>query len=507
MEELYKKLKPFLPYFIAFASGALMIYGFAPFTVGAASMASCVLFLWCLSGRQPKQAFWLGWIYGLGTFGLSTSWIYVSIHDYGNAAPWLATLITGMLVIFLALYPALLALTLNTFFKRNGMVRCLLAFPALWVIFEMLRGWFLTGFPWLFVGYSQIDNHLRAFASLGSVWAVSWVAVLVAGILYSIIDYFYSSKRRKKLLFSLILCLVAIWGSAFSLRQIQWVAPTHDTLNISLIQGNIPQLMRWDPRAIGQIINTYEALTSAAPKSEVIIWPEAAIPVPLPLSGPLFQRIGNQMKAQNASLIAGVPTEANAHSYYNSLIAVGNANGLYHKSHLVPFGEYVPLEKVLRGLIGFFDLPMSSMISGPKHQSALVANGFSFAPAICYEIAYPIFVQQISRKDDFILTVSNDAWFGKSIGPWQHLQIAQFRALEMGKYVIRATNTGLTAVINPFGEIQAIAPQFESTVLTTQITRMVGQTLWSRYGVWPLLFLLVGVLVLAYALTRIKRSG
>lgn len=502
MEELYKKIKPFLPYFIAFVSGALMIYGFSPFTFGVASITSCTLLLWCLAHRKPKQAFWIGWIYGVGMFGFSTSWIYVSIHDYGNAAPWLATLITGLLVIFLALYPALLGWTLNTFFRSNGLIRCLLAFPALWVVFELMRGWFLTGFPWLFIGYSQIDNHLRAFAPIGGVWAVSWAAVLVAGILYSIIDYFYAAKHNKKLVFSLILSLFVIWGSAYSLRQITWVTPTSHSLSVSLVQGNIPQLMRWDPRAIGQILRTYETLTGFALNSDVIIWPEAAIPVPFPVSTPLFQRMASITKAQNSALIAGVPTQVTPDAYYNSLIGVGNANGIYHKSHLVPFGEYVPLERLLRGLIGFFDLPMSSMISGPKHQSPLMAQNYSFAPAICYEIAYPIFVQEISRNTDFILTVSNDAWFGKSIGPWQHLQIAQFRALEMGRYVLRATNTGLTAVIDPYGKIQAIAPQFEATVLTSTVVKMAGKTLWGRFGVGPLLIALSAVLILAYALTR-----
>lgn len=498
MGELFKKFKPYWPYFWGFIGGAIMPFAFSPYDIGVASIASCILLLWSLKNQKPRQAFLIGGAFGLGMFGVGTHWVYVSIHQYGNAAPWLASLITGLFILALALYPAFMSALLNRYFIRNNITRTLLAFPALWVAFEIFRGWFLTGFPWLFVGYSQSATHLRSFGALGSVWAISWVTVLIASILFSIITYYYEHQQNKKYRNGLILGFIAVWGIAFGLNKITWVTPTTNQLQVALIQGNVPQLMRWDPKAVTRILETYQLLTPSALNNQLIIWPEGAIPLPLPHSAQFFKQMDVVTNMYHAGLIAGVPTELNnGQQYYNSLIGVGSASGVYHKSHLVPFGEYVPLESMLRGLIDFFNLPMSSFISGESNQKPLNIQNYMIAPAICYEIAYPIFVRNMSEHADFIVTVSNDAWFGSSIGPWQHLQIAQFRALETGKYVLRATNTGLTAIINPQGKIQNIAPQFEQAVLTGTITQMAGQTPWSRFGVWPLLAALAGVLGLA----------
>ncbi|MFI4937273.1 MAG: apolipoprotein N-acyltransferase [Candidatus Berkiellales bacterium] len=481
-----------------------MPFGFSPYNMGVASISSCVVLLWCLDKRKPHIACLMGLLYGLGMFGLGVNWVYVSIHDYGYASPILAGFITLVFIFILSLFPAAMAFILNRYFFKNNFIRCLLAFPALWVVFELIRGFIFTGFPWLFVGYSQIENHLRDYATVGGVYTVSWATVLVAAILYGIIDYYYSHKTKTKIRNGLVALMLVVWGVAFGLHQIKWVTPIQQSLTVALVQGNVPQLMRWDPAAVTQIVNTYEELTQQALDINLIIWPEAAIPVPLPVSAGLFKQMDASMDAHNTGLIAGVPSEADKTHYYNSLIGVGRASGIYHKSHLVPFGEYVPLERFLRGIIAFFNLPMSSIIPGPTDQEPLTAQSYRFAPAICYEIAYPLFVQQMSQHADFILTVSNDAWFGTSIGPWQHLQIAQFRAIENGKYVLRATNTGLTAIIAPDGTIQAIAPQFEPYVLTGTVNAMKGQTLWSRFGVWPVLAGLIIVLGAAFWLRKEK---
>jgi len=506
MLEVYKKIKPFLPAFFAILAGISMTYSFAPYYIGGAAILSAGVFLACLKKQTAGKGFLIGWLYGLGMFGSGANWIYVSIHDYGNATPVLAFIITLLFVIALALCPALLGLILCRYFPEQNVVRNLLVFPALWVAFEIIRGWFLTGFPWLYVGYAEMGNHLRSFAPIGGVWLVSWVSVLFASTLYTIINYFYDHQNNPLLRNSLLIGALSIWGIAFGLSQIKWVTPTDKKLDVALIQGNVAQLMRWDPAHLQAIIRTYESLTATAMNSNIIIWPEAAIPLAIPLSTPLFDRLGNVMSEHNIALIAGVPTELSdgAH-YYNSLIGIGNAQGDYHKTHLVPFGEYVPFESALRGLIGFFDLPMSSMVSGPLQQNALIAQGYRFAPAICYEIAYPIFVQTMSKEAEFILTVSNDAWFGKSIGPAQHLQIAQFRALENGKYVLRATNTGFTAIIGPQGELNAVSPQFQSNILTGTITVMAGQTPWSTWGPWPVFIGLVIALGAAFGL-RLRRK-
>lgn len=505
MKDLLKKIQPYYPFLLALGGGAIMPYAFAPFHIGVASILSCILFLKSLDKQQPRKAFLIGWCYGIAMFGLGVSWVYVSIHLYGEAPPLLAGFITGLFIILLGLFPASLAGLLNHYFKRD-LIRCLLAFPALWVLFEILRGWILSGFPWLYVGYSQMSNHLRAFAPLGSVWAVSWVTVLLASIIYAILEYYYRHTQNKKLRNGLFLGLFTIWISAFGLQQIVWTAPSERKLDVGLVQGNIPQLMRWDPEQLTHILHTYQALTQEAMKNNVIVWPEGAIPVPVSQAQSLLVEWDQFTKAQDIALFSGIPTLLENQRYYNSLIGIGAASGVYHKRHLVPFGEYVPLEQLLRGLIGFFNLPMSDFVPGASQQAPLIAHGLRFAPAICYEIAYPMLVQSISKSADFILTISNDTWFGKSIGPAQHLQIAQFRALEMGKYVVRATNSGFTAIIDPSGQIQSMAPQFEPYVLSDSIWVMEGQTAWSRYGIWPLLGLLVLALGAGWWLQSIAKE-
>jgi apolipoprotein N-acyltransferase len=512
MKDLFKKIKPFLVFFFALAAGAMLPFAFAPYNFGIAALISPGILLWCLAKRSLPKSFVIGFAYGIAMFGVGVNWVYVSIHDYGNTGPMLASIITGLFVLLMALYPAIMGVVLNKFFNKNEIIRTLLIFPALWTVFEIIRGWMLTGFPWLFVGYTQMSSQLRSFAPIGGVWAVTWAAVFISSLLYLIIDYYYTNKAYPKYRNKLFAGMFIIWAIAFGCRQITWTVPTDEKLTVSLVQGNVAQLMRWDPAHVSNIVNTYRTLTQQALASNIIVWPEGAVPIPLPLSMPLFKEMSEIAKANNVALISGVPALlADQEHYYNALLAVGvagaknegcdnyeNPGCIYYKEHLVPFGEFVPFEKVLRGLIGFFNIPMSSFVSGPSNQGPLVAHEYRFAPAICYEIAYPLYVQQISKNADFILTVSNDTWFGESIGPVQHLQIAQFRALENGKYVIRATNTGFTAIIEPDRRIQAIATAFEANVLTGTVYKMQGQTPWTRFGVWPLAVALFCALVGGY---------
>lgn len=507
MAQYLKNWKRYVPFLCAFLGGAIMVCAFAPYYIEEASVASCLILLASIAHRNAKTGFLLGFVYGLGLFGFGVSWIYVSIHLYGQAAPPLAASITALFIVVLACFPACLAGLLNRAFPENNLTRCVLAFPALWVLLEGLRGWLFTGFPWLFIGYSQI-THLREFAPLGGVYAVSWATVLMSGLLYLLMDYYYSNKKHTLYRNSLFVSILFLWGTAYWLHQVQWVKETDEKLSVALVQGNIAQKLRWDPQALTQILSTYQLLTQSALQKHVdlIVWPEGAIPLPLPHATAFFSNVAQSMNAQRTALFSGIPIELPQQAYYyNALIGVGEASGQYYKRKLVPFGEYVPFEKYLRGLIAFFDLPMSSFVPGPAHQALLSAQGFAFAPAICYEIAYPHFVQTMSKKADFILTVSNDAWFGRSVGPAQHLQIAQFRALENGKYVIRSTNTGFTAIINPRGKIVALAPQFESTLLYGTVSTTQGHTPWSRYGIGPVLLALLTLLSLAFVLQRYRK--
>ena len=337
----------FRAHLLALLAGSLVFLGFSPYSYSFAPILSCVLLLYALKNRRPLQAFGIGFSFGLTMFGAGVYWIYTAIHQFGDAPPILAGFITALLVMAMALYPASMSAILCRFFPQNNLIRCLLAFPSLWVLFEVLRGWFLTGFPWLYIGNAQLGNPLQSFAPIGGVWLVSWITVLLAGLIFAAIQFY-----RKPLPW---IGIFTVFLLSFSLLPIRWTKPTEHSLSVALIQGNIGQLMRWDPKYVKYIIDTYEDLTMKSLNHDLIIWPEGAIPLPLPLSFPLFERLGNLLSEQNIGLISGVPVELpDGSHFYNSLIGVGNAEGLYHKEHLVPFGEYVPFERLLRGLIAFF---------------------------------------------------------------------------------------------------------------------------------------------------------
>jgi len=442
--------------------------------------------LYSLNGQPPKQAAIRGGIYGLGLYGFGASWIYVSIYNYGGESAIISSIVTGGFVIILAAFSAALGWLFNKFWPADNIKRTLFAFPVLWVALEILRGWIFTGFPWLFLGYSQADTNLMWLAPLGSVWLISWAVAFNAGVIFETFKYATQTKKDRKFISIIIACALIIWIGAGAIRAIEWTKADGE-LTVALVQGNIPQVLRWDPKAIHDIADTYKRLTIENLDVDLIIWPESAIPTPLPYSNEFFTEMSQIAAHSQAGLIAGVPVQVeNKQVYYNALVSLGQGKGIYYKRHLVPFGEYVPFDFLLRGLIEFFDLPMSSFIKGPE-QPMMITKGYKVAPAICYEIAYPFTIRSMSQDSHVIVTVSNDAWFGRSLGPKQHLQIAQLRALETGRYVLRATNNGITAIIGPDANITGAIPQFHEGVLRGKFSTMVGATPWMLFGPWALL--------------------
>lgn len=491
-----KKIKPYFPFLLSVVAGAILTFAFAPYYQGWLAFLCPILLLKATEGASGKKAFINGFGFGCGFFGFSVYWVFHSIYHFGQTTTLLAYLITGSMIAFLALYPAFMMLLTNYLFKGKTIQRACIGFPVIWVLAEMMRGYFLTGFPWSFLGTTQIANAaLRAYAPIGSVWMVSWMILISAGILYSILLYLSEHREKPKQLYRLIGTFIFIWVLGGALYKVEWVKPEDVTLEVALIQGNIPQRMRWSPEHVAQIMNVYEDQTKKALSADVIVWPEGAIPLPLPYSNNYFKTIEKIASDNDVALIAGVPEKAvGEDSYYNALIGLGLARGIYYKERLVPFGEFVPFEKMLRGLIGFFDLPMSSFIQNDRaNNQQLTIFGLKVAPAICYEIAFPTIVRKNSYDADFIITVSNDTWFGRTNGPKQHLEIAQWRAIETGRYILRATNTGLTAIISPNGHSD-IAPQFEPAILFGKISPMRGHTPWVNFGVTPLLVLLFATL-------------
>lgn len=464
---------------LALFSGAILPLAFAPFSYYLIAEISLILLLFIWLHASPGRAFWYGWLFGVAFFGCGVYWVYISIHHYGNAHIFLALLILALLIAFLALYPAIQGYLLNKLFPENNWSKFVLAFPASFIILEWLRGWVLSGFPWLFLGYSHIDSPLRGWATIFGVYGVSFLIALTAGAIFSIF-YFY---KNKKLLLWLVVFLVLIWGIGWGLAKVNWTKQVGEPIQVSLIQGNVLQEQKWQPEKKVAILNSYSLLTAKNLSSKIIVWPEAAIPT-YPEDVWLYLKLLSFVAARsNATILSGIPFyDRDKNLFYNGIIALGIDSGRYYKRHLVPFGEYLPCKFALCWLHKFFTIPMSDFVSGEKNQSDLLVQGIVFAPFICYEIAYPSLVLDYLPKAGMLLTVCDDSWFGKSIALAQHLEIARMRSLEVGRYQLLATNTGITAIIDAKGHIVSQAPEFQQAVITEKVLHLSGSTPWVVCG-------------------------
>lgn len=484
---------------LALLAGAIAPLAFAPFDIWPLAVLSIGLLYLVLRELRPAQAALRGWCYGFGSFAAGTSWVYVSIHDYGAASPALAGLLTLGFVAGLGLFFALMSAVWARWLRRSeAPLADALAFAALWLLQEVFRGWFLTGFPWLYAGYSQLSGPLAGLAPVGGVWLISFILALSAALIVNL----EALRPHKSRYFAALTLLLAPWLAGLFLQDRAWTQPAGKALTVAAVQGNVEQSMKWDPQQLNAQLALYRDLSFSARPVDLLVWPETAIPMLRDMAQGYIGVMDRFARDRQSALITGVPlrqaNDAGEIRYYNAIIGIGDSQGTYLKQKLVPFGEYVPLQDMLRGLIAFFDLPMSDFARGPADQSPLLAKGYRIAPFICYEVVYPEFAAALAADSDILLTVSNDAWFGRSIGPLQHLQMAQMRALESGRWMIRATNNGVTVVIDPYGRVQQWLPQFEQGVLYGEVTPMQGLTPYLQWRIWPLALLCT--LLLGWAL-------
>ncbi len=490
---------------IVLLAGVLLPLAFAPYHLFPVAILSPALLFAALLTLTPAQAFWRGWLFGIGMFGVGVSWIFVSIHEFGSASVPLAALLTLLFVSFMALYPALLGYVATRILnwlrgaKRSvPAVELLVILPALWTLFEWWRGWFLSGFPWLNLGVSQMGTPLAGLAPLLGEYGVSWAVAFSAGLVVLMV-------LRSGPLWRYLVVLSVLWSGAWLAGQIEWTQPKGKPLKVALLQGNVPQEIKWLPEQLRPSLELYTGLTAQHWDSDLIIWPETAITAfYYQLKDGFITHLQQAAKEHNTDLLVGLPiTDQDSGRYYNAMMSLGSSQGFYRKHHLVPFGDFVPFEEQLRGLIAFFDLPMSSFSAGAPRQPLLQAAGHKVGISICYEDAFGSEVIRTLPEADLLVNVSNDAWWGDSFGPHQHLQIASMRALEGGRPLVRATNTGITAIVDHYGQITAAAPQFQVAVLTGMVQPRQGATPYVRWGNLPVVLLMVGAL----AVILLRRGG
>ncbi|MEE8235731.1 MAG: apolipoprotein N-acyltransferase [Gammaproteobacteria bacterium] len=480
--------------------GLLLPIAFAPFNwfwLAPLSLGGLFL-LWV--GQDAREAALRSFCFGFSAFAFGTYWLFISLKLLGGAPLPVVLVMMAGLVLSMALYLAGCAWLSNRIAPTEGAVRWLLVVPAAWTLVEWLRSWLFSGFPWLSIGYSQIDTPLAAWAPVAGIYAVSWITVVLAGL----IPWAIYGSRVTRAAAAAILAVVLILSAL--LRTVAWTAPGSEELKVAMIQGAIPQVLKWLPSQRLPTLRTYAGMSLDLEAQDLIIWPEAAIPAVPEQVRPFLDAMTEQMVELDTQLLTGILSYDVEHDQYrNTLLALGDPPGDYYKRHLVPFGEYFPVPGFVREWMRLVNLPYETTTAGPADQRPLMVKNVAIAPSICYEVAFGAEQLVFLPGAGLLVNVSNDAWFGDSIAPHQHLQMARMRALEAGRPMLRATNTGITALITPDGNVQATIPQFEPGVLTGVVRPHTGTTPYVRTGNWPIAAATLLILVLVAGIGRRRR--
>ena len=484
----------------ALVAGALTVAGFAPLAVFPLPFLTLagLLLIWLRAGAQA--AFWAGFAFGVGLFGVGASWVYVSLHDFGMMPAPLAAIGTLAYCAILSLYPAAAGWCLARL-VRASLTAALIAFPAAWTLFEWLRGWVFTGVPWLALGYSQVDSPLAGFAPVIGVYGVSFATVLCAGLLVLVTTGSLKARLTGGV------ALVFAFGLGQLLKQIEWTSLQGAPLKVALLQGNIPQDLKFQADRYAMTLSIYKRLIEAS-KGQLIVLPETAIPRFLDAVDPSYLKdIAKIAAERGADVLIGVPIRDPEGRYFNSVVSVGTSpSQRYDKSHLVPFGEFVP--PGFGWIVKTFAIPLSDFSLGPEHPRPFALAGQLVAPNICWEDAFGEEIIRQLPEATLLVNVSNVAWFGDSLAPAQHLQISRMRALETGRTMLRATNTGMTAIIDSRGRLVARLPQFTEGVLEGEVRGYAGASPYVKVGNTPIVLACIALLAaLVFIRWRVGRVG
>ncbi|MEQ1517283.1 MAG: apolipoprotein N-acyltransferase [Usitatibacteraceae bacterium] len=494
---------------LAFAGGGIGVLAFAPFQLWPLAIVSMfVLFALWHRAATSRRAFAIGFVWGLGLFVFGVPWIYVSLHFYGGMPAALAALATLLFCCYLSIFPALGGSMYRWLARRFAiapLASLLLAMPACFVIWEYVRGWFFSGFPWLVFGYSQTPGGplfapLMGYAPIAGGFGISWLLAITAGLAVLLVPGFSGVVWSRRGRAVALLVLVAVWGIGAALHRVSWTAPSGAPLSVALLQGNIEQSLKWREDQQGATLDNYRELFEKT-NARLIVLPETALPFPLRDAPPEYLvALKRRAESNNGDAILGIaivergPSATQPYSVTNSAITLGRSPlQRYDKQHLVVFGEFIP--PFLGWVYNWLQIPLGSMTEGRNDQKPLQVAGHAIAVNICYEDAFGAEVARQLPEAELLVNLSNMAWFGKYLASDQQTQFSQMRSLEMGRWMLRSTNTGVTAAINEKGEIFKALPQFVRGTLEVDVQPRRGTTPYVVWKDWMVLGLLLVALV------------
>lgn len=500
-------------YLLALLAGASMALAFAPLEWRVFAWLAPAVFFWLNLKPMPlKQRLRLSWVFGVGLFAGGAHWIYVSIHFFGGANALIAAVMVAIFVIIMALLLMVFGWLASYSTSVPLALRLLAVFPAIWVLTEWFRGWFLTGFPWLQLGSTQIDTWLAAYAPVTGVLGVSWLVALGAGAAVLVL----MGTLRERVIALLLVGVTVVGG--FGLGQIRWTQPAGEPLFVSMLQGNVDQLTKWSQEFRNENIQAYLDLMDGdkypnVESSHLVIWPETALADFFPQSLDVLLPLQDWAREAKADvLVGGFHVNRDTEAVYNAVMAVGGerdveksietGENVYAKQHLVPFSEYIPLLKYLDFLKSIIKLPYDNVTAWDGATNLTVA-GQPMRISVCYEDAYAEEMIAGLPAATMLVNVSNDGWFTGSIEPAQHAEIARMRALETGRYLLRATNNGVSAIIDDKGKVTATAEPQISTVISGYATPMQGETPYMRVGNW----LVISLMMVLWGVSLLRWRG
>ena len=488
-------------YLLALLFGAGTTLSFAPvgaWPIGLLTLAG-LFYLW--QDPRADRAALTGFCFGLGLYGSGVSWVYISMHDYGAMPAPLAALATLLFAAYLALWPALAGYTQARLPPRAAPW---LAIPATWCLTEWLRGWVFTGFPWLGIGYAHTDGPLAGLAPLVGVHGINFAAALVGVLAAAIARGFVSGTPWSQRLKPAAALTLLLGGSGLS-GLVQWAVPHQDRLRVALLQGNVSQDLKFEEGRFEATLETYRRMIEAHPATLVVL-PETALPRMLHSIPPRYlDDLENLARARGANLVFGVPLAESQQRYFNSVVTLGiSPRQRYDKAHLVPFGEFIP--PGFRWFVDWMKIPLGDFTRGASDPQPITLGAQKLAINICYE---DLFGEEIIAQlpaATLLVNVSNIAWFGDSLAPHQHLQISRMRSLETARPMLRATNTGMTAVIDHQGRVLHSLRAFTTGALVVEVQPTTGLTPYVRGGNWPAISASALALLAALLSARLGRQ-